>query len=274
LTLSFQANAQVGGLSIFPLTLELTANPGDTLVEKIKVYNSGNTILSIKMEVEDFKATEKGQVIIGAEEKTTYSLKNWVKIDPIEFTLTPKEEKFVNVVIDIPKNAEPGGKYGSILATATEKEVTQKVGSLILLTVSGKVIENLTVKEFSAPEFSESEPIPFTVRFENKGTVQAKPLGSIIITDCQNKEIDRIALPQKIVLPGAVREIEVSWDKKQLNGCYTAILVGTYGTVNTPFTSEKITFWVSTPKTKITSERFFILQFLIFLLRAVNLWPF
>jgi len=42
------------GISISPLTFELTANPGDTISNKLKVYNPTDSIISIKMEAEDF----------------------------------------------------------------------------------------------------------------------------------------------------------------------------------------------------------------------------
>ena len=241
------------GLSISPLTFELTANPGDVLTNKLKVYNPSSSAIIVKMEAEDFKAVgETGKVVVAPEENITYSLKRWVRIEPAEFTLEPKEQKFVDFIIEVPGNAEPGGKYGSVLATTggvmgdklTGTTIAQKVGALLLLTISGPVQESLTVKEFSAPHFLEYGPVPFLIRFENIGTVHVRPRGFVTITDWRGKKVADVEFPQMNVIPNAVRKVEAKWDCKWLFGRYTATLVGSYGTANLPFEPPVLTFWV------------------------------
>lgn len=253
---SNKANAQENsvGLSISPLTFELTANPGDALYNKIKIYNPSDLIVSVKMEAEDFRAVgEKGQVIVAPEEETTYSLKRWVSMDPLEFVLEPREQKFIDFIITVPENAEPGGKYGTILASTTGtisdnkvggSAIAQKVGALVLLTVSGDVKEGLIVKDFSVPDFSEYGPVPFTIRFENQGSVHVRPKGFITIADWRGEKAVDIEFTQSNVIPGTIREIDAKWNTKWLFGKYTATLVGSYGTSNTPFEPYVITFWV------------------------------
>jgi len=250
-----RAFAQDKGVSITisPLTFELTANPGDTIQNTIKIYNSSDSIISIKMEVEDFKAVgETGQVIVTPDEEITYSLKRWVKTEPAEFTLKPKEEKFVDFIIEVPENAEPGGKYGSVLASTTGAigsditgaAIAQKVGSLLLLTIAGEVQENLIIKDFITPSsFFEYGPIPFSMRFENTGTVHVKPRGFVTITNWRGKKVADIEFPQQNVIPGATRKIETQWNNKWLFGKYTAMLVGIYGTANLPFNPPVLVFW-------------------------------
>ena len=254
LILANKANAQTErGFSISPLTFELTANPGDILTNKLKVYNPTDTIIGIKMEVEDFTvAGETGEVRIQPAETETYSLAAWITTEPTEFTLEPREQKFVDFTINVPENAEPGGHYGSVLATTTGiigdeiigSSVVQKVGNLVLLTVSGEVKEELIVKDFSSPSFLEYGPVNFIMRFENLGTVHVRPKGFIAITNWRDKKVIDIPFPQNNVIPGSIRKIEASWDKKWLFGKYTAILVGSYGMSNAPFNPPVLTFWV------------------------------
>lgn len=244
--------AQGFGVSISPLTFELTANPSDILENKIKIYNPTDSIVSIRMEVEDFKPVgETGQVIVAPEEEITYSLKRWVKIEPTEFTLEPREQRFVDFIIEVPENAEPGGKYGSVLASTTGvmggeitgAAIAQKVGALLLLTVSGEVKEELMTKEFLAPSFLEYGPVPFIIRLENKGTVHVRPRGFVTITNWWGKKVADVEFPQLNVIPGSVRKIETTWQNKWLFGKYTAMLVGSYGTSNLPFNPPVLTFW-------------------------------
>jgi len=245
------AQARIG-IAISPLTFELTANPGDTLTNKLKVYNPTDSIISIKMETEDFRPYEElGEVKIEPAETETYSLKRWVKTEPIEFTLEPREQKFVDFEILVPENAEPGGKYGSVLASTTGVigempvglAIGQKVGALLLLTISGEVKENLEIKEFIAPSFLEYGPVPFTIRFENEGTIHVRPRGFVTITNWWGKKVADVEFSQLNVIPGAVRKIETKWDNKRLFGKYTAMLVGSYGTANLPFNPPVLTFW-------------------------------
>ena len=253
MSLFFGGQILAAGISISPVTFELTANPGDVLVNKIKIYNSGASTIAVKMEAEDFKAVgEVGEVVVAPEEEMTYSLKRWVQTDPTEFILGPGEQKFVTFTISVPENAEPGGKYGSVLASTlgvsgpdiTGAAIAQKLGALVLLRVSGEVTESLTVKDFTVPDFLEHGPVPFTIRFENQGTVHVRPRGFVTVFDWRGRKVTDIEFPQQNVIPGAVRKIEARWDKKWLFGRYSATLVGSYGAANTPLKPPVVFFWV------------------------------
>lgn len=240
------------GLSVSPLRFEFSADPGDKIENVIKVANPTKNTFSVKMQVEDFTAMgEEGQVKVEEQKDHTYSLKRWVITSPSEFTLAPGESKIVSFKINVPQNAEPGGKYGSILATVTGivtpegtgASIQPKVGALVLLSVSGKIVEKLDVKEFSAPKFLNKGPVKFTLRFENKGTVHLRPKGIVSIYDIFGKKVADLEIPQQNVLPGAVRKVSVEWKKGWLFGLvYRAMFVGSYGSQNEPI-SASLTFY-------------------------------
>ena len=242
-------------LGIAPLTFEITANPGDIVENYLKVYNpSPDTSVQIEMVIEDIAPTgEAGHVIVEPAETETYSLARWIETEPKEFSLAPREEKFVKFTINIPENAEPGGHYGTVIAgaklvagpRATGAAILPRVGSLVLLTVPGVMREELIVKEFIAPNYSEFGPIPFTIRFENTGTVHVKPTGYITVTNWLGQKVANIEFPSHNVLPRAVRKFEASLPQKWLfAGRYTATLTGNYGLSNVSLTPTVITFWV------------------------------
>jgi len=242
-------------LGIAPLTFEITANPGDIVENYLKVYNpSPDTSVQIEMVIEDIAPTgEAGHVIVEPAETETYSLARWIETEPKEFSLAPREEKFVKFTINIPENAEPGGHYGTVIAgaklvagpRATGAAILPRVGSLVLLTVPGVMREELIVKEFIAPNYSEFGPIPFTIRFENTGTVHVKPTGYITVTNWLGQKVANIEFPSHNVLPKAVRKFETSLPQKWLfAGRYTATLTGNYGLSNVSLTPTVITFWV------------------------------
>jgi hypothetical protein len=239
-------------ITISPLTFELTANPGEKIANKIKVINSGPQPIFVRMEVEDFTAVgESGGVVVQDQENDSFSLAQWVVMSETEFTLLPAEQKIIDFVINVPLEGEPGGHYGSILAVASPPDVvsgggsgiSQKVGSLLLLSVAGEVTESLLVKEFQVAKFLEKPPVDFLLRFENNGSVHVRPRGFVSITNMfGRKEVD-IPFPQKNVLPNSVRKLDVRWDPPLALGKYTATLVSNYGTENTPL-SMVVSFWI------------------------------
>jgi len=240
-------------ITVSPLNFELTANPGDTVTNTVRISNPGSSAITIQMEVEDFAVVgETGQVVVEPAETETYSIAGWVQVVPDLFTLQPGEQQAVEFSVQVPVNAEPGGHYGSILASTiavtgegfTGAAIAQKVGSLVLLSVSGEVVEDLRVKEFTAPGFLEFGPVPFVIRLENKGTIHVRPRGFITITNWRDKKVVDLEFPQKNVLPDSTRKIEATWDTKWLFGKYTATIVGSYGSSNNPITPWVVTFWV------------------------------
>jgi len=248
------ACAQGVKIGVSPVVFELTGNPGETITNQIKVFNSSeDATIGIEMIVEDISPSgEEGFVSIAPADTYTYSIASWVVFNEKEFILQPKEEKQVLFSIVIPENAEPGGHYGTVLAGSkaiTGKEMTgtaiaARVGSLVLLSVPGEVKQELAVEEFTAPPYSEYGPIDFVVRLENKGTVHVKPTGYITITNWLGRKVGDVGFASRNVLPSAKRRFEASFDQKWLwAGKYTATLTGSYGSSNIPLSPVVITFW-------------------------------
>lgn len=247
------ALAQVS-IGISPLIFELTANPGDVIENYLKIYNpSSDSLVQIEMLVEDIRSTgEAGQVIVEPAETESYSIARWVTMEPKEVELQPREEKFVKFIIRVPENAEPGGHYGTVLASTksvsgpegTGVGIVARTGSLVLVTVPGVMEEKLVVKDFSVPGYSEYGPIPFEIRFENLGTIHVRPTGYVTVTNWLGQKVGDAEFTPRNVLPKGVRKFETSLSKKWLfAGKYTATLTGSYGLSNTPLTPTVITFW-------------------------------
>ena len=282
-SISYAQIEKSSGVTVSPLTFELTANPGDAINNKIKIYNPTERIVSIRVEAEDFVAVgEEGKVVTTSEEDedSTYSIRKWITLIPDEFTLEPGQEKIVDFIIEVPKNAEPGGKYGSILAGIsgsistegiTGAAISTKTGSLILLMVSGDYKEELEVSDFTAPSFLEYGPVPFEIKFQNTGSVHVRPRGFVVVTDIFGKKVAELEFSQKNVIPDAIRRNEAIWDTKFLFGKYTAVVVGNYGTGNIPFESRVITFSVF-PWKIMLGVVVVLLIFILFVMKTKKRW--
>lgn len=230
------------GVTIIPPSFELYANPGDSLTDKLRVRNDSGVETKYSILVEDFKAVgEEGGVglVDDPQSNTTYSLAKWVEPEPKSFTIGSGQEKQINFNINVPKNAEPGGHYGSILVKIGDEgqvansgaSVSSRVGSLILLRVSGNVNEDASVSSFKSDKgYYEKAPVSLALRVKNTGNNHIKPKGTIVITNIFGQKVDQIDLTGKNVLPGAIRKMNTEWKPKGLlANRYTATLVATYG---------------------------------------------
>lgn len=256
-------------LEIAPPVIYLNADPGQTIKTKIYLRNISGGDLIVTGEANDFVADgEQGTPKIlldnnsSSKEQDPYSLKNWIH-PPNSLLLVPKEIKTMDVAITVPANASPGGHYGVIRFTGTPPSLrgtgvslSASLGSLVLLTVSGKIKENLTIKEFSVNHkgktgtMFESAPLTFVSRLNNSGNVHEQPSGIITIKDMFGKTLAAMTVnqPPKSILPQSTRRFESALDKtvigkKRLFGRYHASLKLTYGKDKKVLTRD-ISFWV------------------------------
>lgn len=233
-------------ITIIPPRFELFANPGEQLSEIIRVRNDSASPESLTVLVEDFTSTgEEGQVVLEeGQSDQLYSLAKWIQTEATDIVIQPGEEKPFTFTINVPKNAEPGGHYASVLfqggggqVEGGGASVVQRVGNLILLRVSGNVTENAEIETFSAPTYSQTTPLNLSLRVKNNGNTHIQPKGTIIITDLFGKKVDELPLSGQNVLPGVVRKMDTEWNKPNVLGYYTATLVSTYGQQNLPLTA-------------------------------------
>jgi hypothetical protein len=182
---------------------------------------------------------------------------------PASLRLVPREVKTMAITINVPANGSPGGHYGIIRFTATPPSLknsgvslSTSLGALILLTVNGKVNENLNIKELSVNKggktgsLFQSGPLNFVTRLENTGNVHEQPTGQITVTNMFGKNLAtvNINLPPRNILPASTRKFTSALDSsvignKKLFGRYTAKLKVTYGQDKKVVTSTT-TFWV------------------------------
>lgn len=252
-------------LEIAPPLLYLTVNPGQTITTQIYIRDISSGDLIVTGQVNDFVAAgESGtpKVILNNNENDPYSLRGWVVSLPT-LQLIPKQIKTLPVTLHIPANASPGGHYGVIRFTATAPSLqgsgvslSASLGALVLLTVNGKISENLSVKEFSVNRagktgsFFESGPVNFVERFKNTGNVHVQPTGQVTITDMFGKKLGAVNVntPPGNILPQSIRKFSEPLDtsvigNKKLFGRYTAKLNVTYGTSRKVLTASLV-FWV------------------------------
>lgn len=239
------------GLSVSPPTFEFSANPGDSVSNSIRVENITDEPLAVSVDVRNFSALgEEGQVNLSREENA-YSLAAWIKVMPDKVTIPAKEIKTFEYAINVPKNAEPGGRFGSIVFSTAPKPVAggsgvsvgQEVGALVFLKIAGEVRENAKVESLvTSSKLYEYGPVKFESRVRNLGNVQFKPKGTITVTNMFGKVVATIPVDSRNVLPGAIRRMDAEWKNKWLFGPHTATVSLVYGTKGQVITTST-SFW-------------------------------
>jgi len=258
-------------LEIAPPLIYLNVSPGQSVKTQVLIRDVSATDLNVIGEVNDFVASgEDGtpKVLIDQNQVDPYSLKSWVLAVP-SLQLVPRQIKTLPISIQVPVDASPGGHYGVIRFTGTAPSVnggngvslSASIGALMLLTVSGKINESLTVKDFSVNHngttgsFFQSGPVAFTERVNNAGNVHEQPTGLVTIKDMFGHKLATLPVnqPPGNVLPASTRKFTQSLDSsvignKKLFGHYTATLSLTYGASKKTLTATT-SFWVVPLKT-------------------------
>jgi hypothetical protein len=226
------------GIAITPPTFELSANPGDTLENTIRVSNLNDTPMPISVSQQNFTAIgEEGDVGL-TDEETSYSLASWISVAPAHTTIPAKSSSSFTFKIKTPLNAEPGGHFGSILFRVggqnapgqTGAVVAQELGALVLLKIAGKSEEQASLETFTTPKLLwEYGPVEFEMRVKNSGNVHLKPMGTITLINFFGQKVAAVPIETRNILPGAVRRIPATWPQKFLFGKYTATVSVIYG---------------------------------------------
>ncbi len=203
---SFTALAQGLPVAIETTRIEITGYPGERVSSSFPFWNGTEEFLPVHLEAADFAPP-----------------------------VAPQTEFDMRFRVDIPSTADPGTHYGVLLVSTapigkTGGAATQvKIGPIILVTVLGDVTEKLTLESLTVPRFTESPPIALEARFKNEGTVHEAPSGNIEVRNMFGWLVATGTLPERNVLPGAVRKVEASLGEGLWLGRYTVLLHATYG---------------------------------------------
>jgi hypothetical protein len=233
--LPYLASAAPLPVATRPAHFEITANPGDRLTATIYFWNGTDEEMPVHMESEDIRAQDEVGHVAGDAEDAVNSLKSWVKPKYPDVVVFPKQEIALDFTIDVPVNADPGSHWGGLLVRTAPvpagggAAIQARVGTIVLLNVSGEAKEKLTLESVSAPGFLEAPPIALEARFKNEGTVHEAPQGMIEVRNIFGWLVATGTLPVRNVLPGAVRKIDASVGEGFWLGRYTVLLHATYG---------------------------------------------
>ena len=167
---------KANALTISPVRFEISGDPGQTLIGEMTLFNEREIAETFYSSFESFEARggEDGTPDFIPAQK---GLPTWIKTEP-RITLEPGETKIVPFSIEIPKEADPGGHFAAIFWSNVppvevgeeQMVVGARIGTLVLLRVSGEIKEGGGVLEFGAEnKIFTHLPISLFYRFANDG---------------------------------------------------------------------------------------------------------
>lgn len=244
------------GFTAIPPRLELNVNPGESTKKIVQFRNEGDETVYISIVMKDFVVnTPNGKPeFVSAAVSGRWAASSWVQISPETVAVPPKGTINVTLQISTPKDALPGGHYAAVLYQADSSAprlgrglgaasaITQVIGTLVYLTVSGPVNEEAFIKTFSAPNFQEYGPVAFTSELLNQSDFHLRPKGQITIRDITGNVKAVLPLDEKNIFPGSYVTYLNDWTEKYLAGRFRADLSVIYGGGRT--LNATLYFWI------------------------------
>jgi hypothetical protein len=217
----------------------LLLSPGEKKQIQVKVENNSQMDLQIESQVLDFIVDQDGTtpIPVTEEQDNRWSLASWMTLAPASNFLQAGGSATINVLIEVPEDALPGGRYAMVLHSPdvgqvedqTGAGIAQRAGTLIYVIIDGPINELAYVNFFKVPGFLEKGPVPMEIKIRNESDVHITPTPQIKVFNIFGKEIDSLILDQKNIFPLTERDFSDVWQKKWGFGPYTLRLEAVYG---------------------------------------------
>jgi hypothetical protein len=245
-----------------PGKFALEIAPGESKTVEMVVSNRMGEKKRFSFETEDMTGSSDPSqaVVLLGDAQGPYTLKDYIKIPYTQFDLEHGQRARIPVTVSLPPDAEPGGRYGSLVVSIVSNPVSinetsgakpgsaiiSRIGTLFFVTTPGAIEQDGELTSFEtvgAKKFFSTGPIPFGIVMENKGSVHLTPYGEVRLYNMSGNEVGFIELDPWFAMPKSLRLREVSWDRDFLLGRYTAVAKINRGYDN--IVDEKsFTFWV------------------------------
>jgi len=190
------------GVSITPLIREVTVKPGEEITGTVDITDTSGTTQTLYPLVRDFAPSDdptsaSPKFYEATPDDYAYALSKWVSFDEESFMLGSKKTKSIKYTIKAPADAEPGGHYGAVFVTSqapdptgkSEVAINARIGSLILMTVSGDIKTSGEIVLFKpSKKIYAKPPATLKTKIKNTGNIHLKPSGEIKITGWSTTE--------------------------------------------------------------------------------------
>ncbi len=256
------AGRVIGDFVVGPGKVEIELEPGESKTVEMTITNRMGDTRAFQLAVEDAaggRSADQAVVLLGSD-RGPYTVRDYVHFPITRFELDHMERVRVPVTVTLPADAEPGGRYGSVLVSTVSRKadtggengaapssaIISRIGTLFFITTPGDVAKSGELKSFSTIPSTKlfwNGPINFAILFENTGSIHLNPYGHISISNMLGDEVGFVELDPWFALPQSLRTREISWTRELLIGRYTATAFINRGYDNV-IDEATVTFWV------------------------------
>lgn len=259
-----------GDFPMGPTSFDIEIDPGQSVTKQLQVDNRMGKEQSFSISIEDFQGSTVDPtqtVLLQAEKAGKYGAKEWLQTEIKSFKTQHGERQYFDVTVTVPKDADPGDHYASVLVSAPPTPdpnqpanqpnvmITSRVGALFYVRVKGPMVKEGKLEGFGVQKtFYEKPPVSFGAVYRNMGTILLRLQGTVTITDMLGRKVGTIVIKTDKregedaysfnVLRDSVRELQMGWKAKGFFiGRYKATL-----SIQHQYSDDRnvrsVTFWI------------------------------
>jgi hypothetical protein len=173
-------------------------------------------------------------------------------LQPANQVLAPQTLTQVKILIQVPLDAVPGGRYAMVLhrptivdqAVSNGVAIMPQIGTLLYAVIDGQVTGSPVIDgfDFSSVEFG---PIPYKLFLRNELPTHISPKISYEITNIFGKRVGFFKEEEKNIFPGVIANYSGNFSKVWGFGQYKAKVLVEYQNNNKiEKLSKQVSFWI------------------------------
>uniref|UniRef100_A0A7C4M074 DUF916 domain-containing protein n=1 Tax=candidate division CPR3 bacterium TaxID=2268181 RepID=A0A7C4M074_UNCC3 len=245
-TLALEDDMQNRGFSLSPGSVDDVLSPGQTKEYEIVIKNNNSQESSFAIEIEDFEFSSDPKLnghLLG-KNKSKYSLRDYMKIEPEEINIKAGETSSLKVSVSLPSGISLPGLYSAVLIKQKnnifEEGVTRiipRIGVFFYIAVDGVFSGGnqslgFKYKSFSKACFdsgcvdSDEKYNVLEISLKNEKNTHLSLYGTIEISNMVGKKIALLPINSWLVAPNSEKIKEIKWkNPPRLIGLYKAKVV-------------------------------------------------
>ncbi len=242
-------------LTVSPARQEFSINPGEKTVINVTFYNRGESAISGLIKAADFIVdNQEGTPTIidnASQSSPKFSASTWVTLQSDKMSIASKDKTTVPIIINVPKDARPGGRYIAIFfepqgVIPTKIGAPQEAGSgtviriasLTYIKVAGDITEKAILSRFFSKPFSEFGPIKIEADILNRGDYHIRPKTVVALSNMFGSVITQTRFKEENIFPDQVRTFLTEIGPKWMIGRYKISLTASYGQLGQALTGS------------------------------------
>jgi len=207
-------------LGISPVRWEASGNPGDTLRIAVALASGARTVQAVQVRVGDWTLTEDGAPLFAQAGELPNSAAAWLRLQPEEMSIRPRQRKIVRVSLKIPEGTPQGSYVAALFFSQPQEEaegreaaasmfIRGQLAFLIYVTV-GDAKPDGEILECAWRELASGKSLSPAVKIRNRGDAHLRVNGVASARAPSGKTFEA-ALPGVPILPGQTRWVYVGF---------------------------------------------------------------